>query len=80
MFPAWPTYEPVLSLAVRLLNSYRDQFLVRQLAQSSVQHADNILRPPFMRADYAKPVSQVYQEFALSHINKTDSLEILSTV
>jgi len=82
-FPTWSAYEAVLPVATRLLNDYQDQCLVRQLAQqrrqSSTDRSDP-LRPPFMQADYTKSAAQVYYEFALYHIAKTNSLEILSTV
>ncbi|GAB1316125.1 hypothetical protein MFIFM68171_06335 [Madurella fahalii] len=82
-FPTWSAYEPVLPIAVRLLTRYQDRYLVRRLAQerrqSGAQLSDS-LQPPFMQADYTKSADQVYHEFALNHISKTGSLEILSTV
>ncbi|OAG08763.1 HET-domain-containing protein [Paraphaeosphaeria sporulosa] len=78
----WHAIKNALPIAVQLLPSLSDQFLVKKLAEKSAKSYSppSELPPPLIQADYHKTVDQVYLDLALDHINRTMSLEILTAV
>jgi hypothetical protein len=78
----WNAYKAALPMAFRLLPSYEDQFLVKTLAEERATSytPPTELPPPLLKADYNKTVEEVYRDFALDHIDRTKSLEVLTAV
>ncbi|KAL5381415.1 hypothetical protein DPSP01_007129 [Paraphaeosphaeria sporulosa] len=78
----WHSIKNALPIAVQLLPSLSDQFLVKKLAEKRAKSYSPPSEhpPPLIQADYHKTVDQVYLDLALDHINRTMSLEILTAV
>lgn len=74
-------FEPYRDLAMHFLPSFHDKFLVERLAerrQMSSNDAANLPEP--LEADYSKTVEEVYLNLARDHIDRTETLEILTAV
>jgi hypothetical protein len=75
-------FERYRTLATRFLPDTHDIYLVGQMAErwSSDSYKDEELPLPLIGADYDKSVHDVYRDLAVSHIERTISLEILTAV
>jgi hypothetical protein len=77
----WNAYKPALPLALRLLPSLADQYLVKERAKHTNSNTPpDELPAPLLKADYTKTVEEVYLELAWDHITRTRSVEILTAV
>lgn len=78
----WDAYKPALLIGSYLLPSYHDQFMVKKLAEQRDESytPPSELPPPLLQADYSKTTEEVYYDLAMSHITRTESLEILTAV
>jgi hypothetical protein len=78
----WNAYKAALPMAIHLLPSRDDQFLVKTHAEKRAMSytPPSELPPPLLRADYNKTVEEVYRDLAFDHIARTKSLEILTAV
>ncbi|RYP33979.1 hypothetical protein DL767_004500 [Monosporascus sp. MG133] len=78
----WGAYKPASQLAYHLLPSHHEQFRVRTIIEERATwyQPPDALPPPLWQADYSKSVAEVYRDVALDYINRTKSLEILTTV
>ncbi|KAL5319190.1 hypothetical protein ACEPPN_012239 [Leptodophora sp. 'Broadleaf-Isolate-01'] len=78
----WETYERYRGLATHFLSDTHDIWAVNELAErwSKEAYKDKELPPPLVEADYNKSVEDVYRDLAVSHIDRTTSLEILTAV
>ncbi|KAH7068522.1 heterokaryon incompatibility protein-domain-containing protein [Paraphoma chrysanthemicola] len=79
----WKTYDRYRQLAVRCLSNYHDVLAwIDHLAAewSNQTSEDEELPPPLIEADYNRSVEDVYRDLAVSHVDRTTSLEILTAV
>ena len=78
----WSAYKPAVPLAYHLLPTHMEQFMVQSIAEerATSRQLPVALPPPLWQADYSKSVAEVYRDVALGYINRTKSLEILTTV
>ncbi|RYP07574.1 hypothetical protein DL765_009111 [Monosporascus sp. GIB2] len=77
----WGAYKPASPLAYHL-SSYQEQFMIENIAEARATgyQPPDALPPPLWQADYSKSVAEVYRDVTLDYINRTKSLEILTTV
>ena len=75
-------YKNYKELVIQFLPSLHDQFLVKTIQeQQEAKVSATVERvEPLIKADYKKSVSEVYRDVALEHINRTETLEILTAV
>jgi hypothetical protein len=78
----WDAFKPALPMAFHFLPSFQEQFLVKTIAEERATSytPPSELPPPLLQADYNKTVDEVYRDLALDLIDRTMSLEILTTV
>lgn len=75
------SFKPSVELAIQLLPSLSDKWLVKKLAEKGCSSSEpEEPRPPLLEADYNKSVEKVYRDLTLEHISRTSSLEILTAV
>ncbi|KAI4236852.1 MAG: hypothetical protein L6R40_006041 [Gallowayella cf. fulva] len=80
--PNTDAYKDYMDLIIQLLPHMQDQYLVKQLVARKKPTAAIEAKQlePLIKADYRKPVSEVYRDVALEHIKRTISLDMLSAV
>ncbi|KAH7061687.1 heterokaryon incompatibility protein-domain-containing protein [Paraphoma chrysanthemicola] len=77
----WKTYDRHRGLATRFLSNSHDIFFIELDEESHKKtYEDEELPPPLIEADYNRSVEDIYRDLAVSHIDRTTSLEILTAV
>ncbi|KAJ4290281.1 hypothetical protein N0V90_010496 [Kalmusia sp. IMI 367209] len=78
----WHGYRPAAPMACFLTADDRERYLIQVQFERRTEASESSrpLLPPLIQADYEKPKDEIYFELAMDHIQRHESLEILSTV